>query len=73
MGTAKIKKSEENKVFSAYVKYIGGQRKAANMLVEQQKTVDKDSQEYKDFSTKIDEKTDNVVNYQNLICLLDCT
>ncbi|MCH2232064.1 MAG: DUF5106 domain-containing protein [Crocinitomicaceae bacterium] len=65
MGSAKIKKSEENKVFSAYVKYIGEQRKAANILVEQQKAVDKDSKEYKELAAKIDEKTNNVVNYQN--------
>ena len=65
MGTAKIKKSEENKLRSAYFEYIGEQRTAINNLAEQQKSVDKDSQEYKDFTSKITEKSNNVINYQN--------
>ena len=64
MGTARVKKSEENKVFSAYVKYINEQRREANAFVEQRKLVAEESSEYKTLTEKIDQRTANVVNYQ---------
>ena len=65
MGNVRVKKSEENKVFSTYVKYINDQRKEANYFIEQRKLVTPDSPEYKVLTEKIDGKTANVVNYQN--------
>ena len=59
-----VKKSEENKVFSAYVKYINSERTIANQLVEQRKAFAVNSPDYKVFTEKINQKTANVINYQ---------
>ena len=64
MGTARVEKSDENNVFSAYVKYINSQRTSANQLVEQRKNVAIDSPEYNALTEKINQKTANVVTYQ---------
>ena len=65
MGTAKVKKSEENKVFHAYVKYMNQQRNDANRFVEQRKGHPIDSENYNKLTDQIAQTTKNVVGYQN--------
>jgi thiol-disulfide isomerase/thioredoxin len=64
MGTAHVKKSDENKVFNAYVKYINSERIIANQLVEERKTLAVNSPSYNEFTEKINQKTANVISYQ---------
>ena len=64
VGTSVIKKSEENKVFLAYVKFIGSERQKANQLAEQRKAFEADSKQYKTITENIDATTEKVVAYQ---------
>jgi thiol-disulfide isomerase/thioredoxin len=67
MGTAKVKKSEENKIFSAYVTFINTERKKASVFADQLKKQEKGSEEYENLKKKISETTDKVVAYQQSI------
>ena len=67
MGSAKVKKSEENKVFHAYVKYMNSQRIEANRIVEQRKGHTEGSEQYKKLTDQIIQTTENVVAYQQAI------
>jgi thiol-disulfide isomerase/thioredoxin len=49
----KVKKSEENKVFLAYVKYLDDQKVKANALVEKRKAFKEGTPEYTDLTDKI--------------------
>lgn len=60
----KVKKSEENQIFLAYILYLGDQKKVANDLVEKRKAYKDDSQEYKDINSKIDVISKDVLSYQ---------
>ena len=64
MGSSVIKKSEENKVFHAYVKFMQAERMKANDFVEKRKNHDVDSEQYKKLSEQIKATTANVVKYQ---------
>ncbi len=67
VGKAVVKKSEENKIFLDYVKYISQERTKANRIVEQRKQHDKDSKTYENLTLEIDEATANVKKYQQNI------
>ncbi len=67
MGNAKIKKSEENKIFFPYVKFIGTKRSQAKVWSDQRDNLDKDSEQYKDLTEKIDKATEEVLDYQKNI------
>lgn len=67
VGSAVVKKSEENKIFLAYVKFISSERQKANQFVEQRKQYDEASEQYKTITAKIDETTKNVTDYQTNI------
>lgn len=60
----KIKKSEENILFAAYVQFITEKRKKVNDLSAQREKLDKDSEEYKSFTTQIDVISKEVSDYQ---------
>jgi len=61
---AKVKKSDENKVFYDYIKFIGSERTTANKYVEQRKEHEEGSDMYKSLTDQIDETTANVIAYQ---------
>ena len=61
MGSAKVKKSEENKIFSEYVKFVNMERNKANNLVERRKAVKAESSEYKQLTDQIDATTKKVI------------
>ncbi|HIP31233.1 MAG TPA: redoxin domain-containing protein [Crocinitomicaceae bacterium] len=67
MGTAKVKKSEENKIFNNYVQFVNTERTKATMLVEKRKKVEKDSDQFKQLTEAINEVTVGVVAYQQNI------
>ncbi len=58
----KVKKSEENKVFMAYVKYLDDQKNTANALVEQRKAFKEGTPEY----IELNEKINNISKEVNL-------
>lgn len=65
VGESVVKKSDENKVFLTYVKFISAERQKASQLSEQRKAYDAKSDNYKSLSAKIDETTKKVTDYQN--------
>jgi len=67
VGTSNVKKSEENKIFLTYVKFISSERQKANKLVEQRKAYDVDSDQYKTITKNIDATTVSVTDYQKNI------
>jgi thiol-disulfide isomerase/thioredoxin len=67
IGSSVIKKSEENKLFLGFVKFIGSERQKANGLVEQRKEFEIGSTQYETITANIDETTKNVTDYQNNI------
>lgn len=67
MGSAKVKKSEENKIFLPYVQYMGAKRNDANTWTEQRKNHKEGSEQYTELSAKIDAATKEVLEYQKNI------
>ncbi len=67
IGNAKIKKSEENKIFFPYVKFMGSKKGEAAKWIEERKLLAEDSDEYKALSEKIDASTKEVLEYQKNI------
>ncbi len=63
--TMVVKKSEENKVFNEYVKFITGKRMDAQKIADEMNKLDKKSAEYKEKQTKIDAISKEVFNFQN--------
>jgi thiol-disulfide isomerase/thioredoxin len=64
MGNAKIKKSEENKIFFPYVKFISEKRSNASKWTEERKAHKDGSENYKRLTEQIDLATKEVVDYQ---------
>lgn len=62
--TAKILKSDENKIFFPYIQYLNKERGGAKKWAEERAELDKDSDEYKELTAKIKEATENVEAYQ---------
>lgn len=60
-----VKKSEENKVFAEYVRFLSKQRGEVNELTTKRNGFKKDEPQYKELGTKIDALSKEVVNYQN--------
>lgn len=64
----KIKKSVENTIFIDYVKFINEERKTVMDLSDKRSKMDKNSPEYKDLGTQIDQISQKIADYQtNLI------
>ncbi|TNE55387.1 MAG: DUF5106 domain-containing protein [Bacteroidetes bacterium] len=59
-----VKKSEENKIFAKYVKYLGDQRKVANEIGEKRKKEKQDSEAYKKLGEEMDAVSKKVKAYQ---------
>lgn len=65
VGKSIVKKSEENKLFLGYVKFISSERQKAIKLSEQRKEFDVESDQYETITSNIDKTTENVTDYQN--------
>ena len=60
----KVKKSAENKVFLAYIKYLGDNKTKAATLTQQRSTLKEDSEEYKKMTDEIQAISSEVLAYQ---------
>jgi thiol-disulfide isomerase/thioredoxin len=66
--TMKVKKSEENKIFIDYIKFLGAQKTKANSLVEKRKNHNEGDDQYKLITEQVDGVSKEVLAYQkNLI------
>ncbi len=65
--TSKVKKSEENKIFHAYVNMINTERTKAKNFQDRRTKQEAGTDEYKRLTEKIDETTKGVVAYQQNI------
>jgi thiol-disulfide isomerase/thioredoxin len=61
----KVKKSEENKVFIEYIKFIGPKKTESGKLTEQRSKLKSEDPTYKELSDKIDAINKEVIDYQN--------
>jgi thiol-disulfide isomerase/thioredoxin len=61
----KVKKSEENKVFIEYIKFIGPKKTESGKLTEQRSKLKSEDPIYKELSDKIDAINKEVIDYQN--------
>ena len=61
----KVKKSEENKVFIDYIKFIGPKKTESGKLTEQRSKLKSEDPEFKNLSDKIDALNKEVIDYQN--------
>lgn len=67
MGTSVVKKSEENKIFHEYVKFMADQKGKANASIEQRKNYEEESEKYKALTRLINEATKAVEDKQQSI------
>lgn len=65
VGTMKVKKSEENRVFLDYIKFIGPKKTETTSLIDQRSKLKSDDPKYKELTTKIDALNKEVIDYQN--------
>lgn len=65
VGTMKVKKSEENRIFIDYIKFIGPKKTESAKLSEDRAKLKDSDPAYKELSTKIDAINKEVVTYQN--------
>jgi thiol-disulfide isomerase/thioredoxin len=65
MENMKIKKSDENKVFVDYIKFISPKKTEAGKLVEQKAKLKPEEPQYKELTDKINALNKEVIDYQN--------
>ncbi len=65
IGSMKVKKSDENKIFLDYINYLGAQKKLAGDYVNQRKPFKEGTPEYKELNDKINAVSKEVLAYQN--------
>lgn len=63
--TMKVKKSEENRIFNEYIKFISAKKSTAQQLANQLNGLDKTSEKYKELETQINTINKEVTTYQN--------
>lgn len=61
----KVKKSEENKIFNEYIKFIASKRMIAQKFADEMNTLDKADVKYKELQSNIDAVSKEVYEYQN--------
>lgn len=64
-GSALVKKSEENKIFIPYIRFMNDKRTLANRVTEQRKGHEEGSEQYAELSNQLKEINKEVVDYQN--------
>lgn len=67
MPNAKVKKSEENKIFLEYVSFIGKERAQIDVMRKELETTDKASNRHEILTTQIKDKNQGVIDYQKNI------
>lgn len=65
VGTMKVKKSEENKVFMEYIKFIGPKKTEADKLSKERAALKDSDAKYKELTAQIDAINKEVIAYQN--------
>jgi thiol-disulfide isomerase/thioredoxin len=65
VGTMKVRKSEENRVFMEYIKFIGPKKTEADKLSKERATLKDTDAKYKELTTQIDAINKEVIAYQN--------
>jgi len=65
--TMKVKKSEENKIFIEYIKFIGPKKTEADNLSKERAKLQKEDPKYNELTDKIDAINKEVVDYQKNI------
>ena len=61
VGTMNVKKSEDNKVFYDYMRFLKTQREKANKLSEERSNIDKENDKYSELTEKINAVSKEVV------------
>jgi thiol-disulfide isomerase/thioredoxin len=64
MKNMKVKKSEENRIFVEYIRFLGDKKVIANQLVEERKGLKEEDDAYKALTEKIDGISKDVFAYQ---------
>jgi len=64
-GNMKVKKSEENKVFMAYINFITTRKTTINQLIDTRSKLKDTDDQFKKLTTRIDSINNEVVAYQN--------
>tara|TARA_Y100001978_G_scaffold68958_1_gene62013 strand:- start:900 stop:2453 length:1554 start_codon:yes stop_codon:yes gene_type:complete len=65
MGSLKVLKSEENKVFIPYIRFISSHKSQVNQLMNERSILEEGTKAYKDLSIQIDRINKEVKDYQN--------
>ncbi len=64
INNAVVKKSEQNKVFYDYVRFMNKEKKKAKILSDKLNKLEKDSEQYKQLQAEIDKLSEKVKKYQ---------
>ena len=67
IGSMKVLKSQENKVFIPYIKFIGSNKSQVNQMGKQRSTMSKVDPKYQELTEKIESINKNVKDYQDNI------
>jgi hypothetical protein len=67
IGNMKVLKSQENKVFIPYIKFIGSNKSQVNQMGKQRSTMSKADPKYQELTEKIESINKNVKDYQDNI------
>jgi thiol-disulfide isomerase/thioredoxin len=65
VGTMKVRKSEENRIFMDYIKFIGPKKVEAGKLTDERAKLKPEEESYKNLSAQIDAINKEVIAYQN--------
>lgn len=65
VGTMKVKKSEENRIFMDYIKFIGPKKTEATKLTDERAKLKAEDPKYKELTAQIDAINKEVIAYQN--------
>jgi thiol-disulfide isomerase/thioredoxin len=65
VGTMKVRKSEENRIFMDYIKFIGPKKVEAGKLTDERAKLKPEEESYKTLSVQIDAINKEVIAYQN--------
>ena len=65
VGTMKVRKSEENRIFMDYIKFIGPKKVEAGKLTDERVKLKPEEESYKTLSDQIDAINKEVIAYQN--------
>lgn len=70
VGNMKVKKSEENRIFMDYIKFIGPKKTEATIITDERAKLKATDPGYKELTAKIDAINKEVIDYQNNLILV---